>query len=80
MDYKTFLELTPAERKSRAELNSREQAAVDAFIAAAKALPRSICIELNDDDWGEPHLIVSKRITRGSATQVAALRKCTLVF
>ena len=80
MDHKKFFDLTPAERKARAKLNPQEQAAVDAFIAAAKALPRSICIEVNDNDWGEPHLLVSKRVTRGSATQVAALRKCTLVF
>ena len=80
MDHKTFLELTPAERKARAKLNPKEAATVSAFIAAAKALPRSICIEVNDNDWGEPHLLVSKRITRGSATQVATLRKCTLCF
>ena len=80
MDHKTYFDLTPAERKARAKLTAKEAAAVAAFIAAAKALPRSICIEVNDNDWGDPHLLVSKRITRGSATQVATLCKRTLCF
>lgn len=80
MDYKTYLELTDEEIKFRAALTPKEKAAVDAFIAAARALPKSICIAVDDNGWGEPNLKVSKRITRGSAKQVAALRKKSLVF
>jgi hypothetical protein len=77
---KTYLELTHDERRNRAKLTAKEQAAVDAFISAAKALPRSICIDVDDNDWGDPHLTVSKRITAGSATQVAKLHKKSLCF
>lgn len=80
MDKKTYLELSEKEIKSRAALTPKEQTAVDAFLAAAKALPKSICIDVDHNDWGEPNLTVSKRITRGSARQVAALRKKSLSF
>lgn len=79
MDSKTYLELTPEERGRRAKLTPKEQAAIDAFIAAAKALPASICIDV-DDDEDEPNLVVNKRITAGSATRVAELRKPSLCF
>lgn len=80
MDDKSYLELTREEIKARATLTPKEKAAVDALIAAAKALPKSICISVDDNDWGEPNLKVSKRITRGSCQQVASLRKKTLTF
>ncbi len=80
MDDKTYLELDETEIKARAALTPKEKTAVDAFIAAAKALPESICIDVDDNDWGEPNLTVSKRITRGSAQQVASLRKKSLCF
>lgn len=76
---KTFLELTEAEVKKRARLKPSERAAVDTFLAAARALPKTICIAVDDDD-GEPNLKVSKRITRGSAQMVASLRKKSLCF
>lgn len=80
MDNKTYLDLTESEIQSRAALTPKEKAAVDAFIAAAKALPKSICIDVDKNDWNEPNLTVSKRITRGSTQQVAALRKKSLCF
>ncbi len=83
MDDKTYLELSETEIKSRAALTPKEQAAVDALLAAVKALPKSICINVDDaweDDPSEPNFTVSKRITRGSAQQVASLRKKSLCF
>lgn len=79
MDNKSYFDLTEAEIDQRSELNPKEKTAVDAFIAAAKALPKSICIDV-DSNEGEPNLKVSKRITRGAAQQVAALRKKSLCF
>jgi hypothetical protein len=76
---KTYSELTTAEVQRHANLTAKEQAAVDAFLSAAKALPRSICVEVTDDE-GEPNLVLSKRITRGSAQRVASLRKKSLCF
>jgi len=80
MDTKTYLELSEAEIEARECLTSKEQIAVDAFMRAAKALPKSICISV-DEFWdNEPSLKVSKRITSGAARQVAALRKKSLCF
>lgn len=78
LSHKGYFELTEKERKKRAILTPKEKAAVDAFLAAAKALPKSICITI--DDWDEPNLKVSKRITSGSCQQVAGLRKQSLCF
>lgn len=80
MDNKTYIELTKEEVDQRASLTMMERLAVDQFIKAAKALPKSICISLDENDFDEPNLIVSKRITRGSCKQVAALRKKSLCF
>jgi hypothetical protein len=77
---KTYLELSEAQREKRATLTPKERNAVDTFIAAARSLPPSICIHVDDNDWGEPNLVVSKRITSGSARQVATLRKKSLCF
>ena len=76
---RSYLDLTEEEIKALAKLTPKEQTAVDAFLAAAKALPKSLCIDVRDDA-GEPNLKVSKRITRGSCQQVAGLRKKSLVF
>lgn len=76
---KTYLEMTKEEIAQKKRLTPKEQAAVDAFLAAAKALPRSICIEV--DTFGEaPHLVVQKRITDGSAVSVGELTKSSLCF
>lgn len=75
-----YYELTPAERKQRATLTPAEQIAVDAFLRAAKALPKTLCIHVRDYDDGGDNLAVSKRITAGSAMRVAGLRKKSLVF
>ena len=83
MAEKTYLDLDAAEIKARAALTPKEQEAVDALLAAVKALPKSICIYVEDfaeDDTSEPNFIVRKRITRGSAAQVASLRKKSLTF
>ena len=72
--------MTDTEIAKIAKLTHAEKVAVDALIAACKALPKSICIEV-DDDWdGNVHLRVSKRITGGSCRQVASLRKRSLSF
>ncbi len=72
--------MTDAEIDKKAKLTPAEQVAVDALIAACKALPKSICIEV-DDNWdGDGHLLVSKRITKGSSRRVATLRKASLHF
>lgn len=77
---KTFFEMTDAEIDKKAKLTPDEQVAVDALIAACKALPKSICIEV-DDNWdGEGHLRVSKRITKGSCQLVTGLKKSSLNF
>lgn len=70
-----YFDLTDKERAKGKKLTPKERAAVDAFLAAAKALPRSLCIDLD-----EVGITVSKRITPGAAMQVAALRKRTLEF
>lgn len=83
MNLHSYQELDETEVKSRAALTPKEQSAVDALLAAVKALPKSICIAVDDaweNDPSEPNFRVSKRITRGSAQQVAALRKRSLSF
>lgn len=77
---KTIFDLTEKQRAKKAALTPKEQAAVDAFIAAAKALPPSICCEIEEDWDGEGNLKVFKRITRGSCQQVAKLKKASLHF
>lgn len=77
---KSYFDLTEEERMKRAKLNPKEQAAVDALIAAAKALPRSISIEVSDNFSGDGNLTISKRITPGSCMQVASLVKASLCF
>lgn len=62
-----------AEKK---KLTPTEQAAVDAFVAAAKGLPKSICIDF--DSEGE--LLIQKRIEPGLAAQVAIVKKRSLAF
>jgi hypothetical protein len=65
----------------RAELTPQERKAVDAFIAAAKALPRSIYIDVPSwPDDGDFHLIVGKRLTSSRGRHVARLKKRSLVF
>ena len=77
---KTIFDMTEKEVEKKVRLTPKEKCAVDAFVAAAEALPKSICIEV-DDNWdGEGHLRISKRITRGSCRLVASLRKKTLHF
>jgi hypothetical protein len=79
MNNKTCFELDENEIKARAALTRKEQIAVNALMAAVKALPKSLCINI-DDDPGRPTFTVSKRITRESARQVAWLRKKSVIF
>lgn len=74
---RSYCDLTQAEVDKMKKLTPQEQAAVDVFIAAAKALPKSLCISVDSD---APHLCISKRITRGSCLDVATLRKKSLHF
>jgi hypothetical protein len=75
MDHKTLSDLTPEQVERRARLTPKEKAAVDALVAAAKALPSTICIDVDEDG-----LTVQKRVTRGYARGVAHLRKKSLNF
>ena len=62
-------------------LTQEEQTAMDAFLAAAKSLPKSLCIDFESDPFeGEPNLRVSKRTSPGSAQEVGTLRKKSLGF
>jgi hypothetical protein len=80
---KTYLEMNRDEIIALSTLTPKEQIAVDALIAAVNALPKSICIYVEDfdeDDTSEPNFKVSKRISAGSAQRVASLRKKSLSF
>jgi hypothetical protein len=76
---KTWAMLTEEEIEKEAKLTPKEQAAVDAFVAAAKALPRSLCVGISDYDDGDDGLTVSKRITSGMTRVVANVRKKSLI-
>lgn len=83
MDEKTYLELSESEIKARAKLTPQEKAAVENLLTAVKALPKTLCIAVDgtwEDDPKEPTFTVRKRITSGSATVVASLRKKSLCF
>ena len=68
-------------KKTKEKLTAVEGFLVDDFLDAALALPKSICIELNDfGDDGEPTLTLHKRVGHDTAVQVAALRKKSLRF
>lgn len=71
--------LTDEEVEQEAKLTPKEQAAVDAFVAAAKALPRSLCVGISDYEDKDDGLTVSKRITKGMTQVVANVRKKSLV-
>lgn len=74
MSEKSYVDLTSEELDKRAKLTPKEQEAVDRFIYAARLLPRSICVEV-DDNWdGEGHLKISKRIALGCCQQVIEMR------
>lgn len=77
---KGYLEMTEAERDKAAKLTPKESAAVYEFIRAARCLPRSICIEVQDG-WDESYTLkVSKRISHGACRTVAKLKKKSLCF
>lgn len=77
---KRYFDMTDAEIARKLKLTPKEEAAIAAFLAAAKALPKSICIEV-DDNWdGDGHLQIKKRITSGACKTVASLRKASLNF
>lgn len=75
---KSLSEMTEKEVNAR-KLTPAEKRAVDTFIAAARKLPKSIAISV--DDFGhECGLFVVKRVSRGYAVNVATLRKKSLIF
>ncbi len=76
---KTWAMLTHEEIEKEAKLTPKEQAAVDAFVAAAKALPRSLCVGISDYEDKDDGLTVSKRITKGMTQVVANVRKRSLL-
>jgi hypothetical protein len=76
---KTWAMLTEEEIEKEAKLTPKEQAAVDAFVAAAKALPRSLCVGISDYEDKDDGLTVSKRITKGMTQVVANVRKRSLL-
>ena len=76
---KSWAMLTDKEIAKAAKLNPQEQAAVDAFVAAAKALPKSLCVDVSDYDDKDDGLTVSKRITSGMTQVVAHIRKRSLI-
>ena len=71
--------LSDEEIEKAAKLTPKEQAAVDAFVAAANALPRSLCVGISDYEDKDDGLTVSKRITSGFTQVVANVRKRSLV-
>ena len=77
---KTFFDLSPAEQTKKSQLTPAEKSAVDALFSAAKALPKTLCIEV-DDDWNTPgYLKVHKRIAPNTCIEVATLRKKSLRY
>lgn len=76
MDDKRYLDLTKREIKERARLTPEEKTAVEALLAAVRALPKSLCLDVDEEDG----FSVSKRITRGSCKQVACVRRKSLKF
>ncbi len=76
---KSLSEMTAKEQKDARKLTQEEKAAVNAFIAAARKLPKSICISVDDLGY-DCGLFVSKRVAIGSAVNVATLRKKSLIF
>ena len=77
MTQKRIWEMTDEQVEKAKRLTQKEQKAVDAVIAAAKALPSGICI---DADAHEGCLFVTKRYAQGCAVGVAKLKKRNLIF
>jgi len=74
-----YFDLTVDQRKQRAKLTPVEQMLMDDFLKAARALPKSLSVKV-DEDADPYHLVVRKRITRGSCMAVGGIRKKSLVF
>lgn len=75
-----LFDMSATEIKRKQKLTPEEKSLIADFLAAARALPKSICLEISDWGDGQDGIIVSKRITDGSAVHVARLRKKSLVF
>lgn len=67
--------MTEEEIEKASRLTPKEKAAVDSLIAALRALPQSLTLDIDDMDC---EVIVAKRITRRSTRVVASLRKKSL--
>lgn len=77
-DGRTYMSLSEKEIERRAKLTPKEQQAVDALVAAIKALPKSLTLDVVDYD--DETARISKRITRGSSQVVASVKKKSLVL
>ncbi|EIP96851.1 hypothetical protein OpiT1DRAFT_01276 [Opitutaceae bacterium TAV1] len=75
MDNKTLSDLTPAEVKKREQLTAKESKAIADFVAAARKLPNSICLDV---DYEGLHIM--KRVTRGYAQGVHTIRRRSFEF
>lgn len=71
--------MTPIEEQGPT-LTGKEKAAIKALMSALKALPKTITINVDDDDDEFSGVVVSKRTSPWSAMEVARLRKKSLVF
>ena len=75
MDYKTLADLTPDQVEKRKKLTAKEAAAIAVFVAAARKLPSTICLDVDDDG-----LSITKRVTRGYAVGVTTVRRRSFRF
>lgn len=83
MDDKNFFELTPAQIAKRSKLTRKERRAVSRLLSAVRALPNTLCVDVEDASDSQPrehNFLVFKRITRGSSQEVASIRKKSLTL
>jgi len=72
--------LSEKEIREEAKLTDKEKTAVDAFVKAAKDLPKGLVIGISDFDDRNDGIIVSKMITSGMSEVVARVRRKSLIF
>jgi hypothetical protein len=72
---KTWAELTQAEVDAEAKLTAKESRAVSSLVRAVRRLPSGFCLSVDDEGFS-----VQKRITKGFAMGVAAVKRKTLHF
>ena len=77
---KTWAMLSEKEIREEAKITDKEKSAVDAFVKAAKELPKGLVIGISDFKDRDDGITVSKRITSGMTQVVARVRKKSLIF